>query len=345
VFDRSKPLPTGGRLAQADGTAWMAFFCLTMFSIAIELARDDATYEDMASKFFEHFIAITDAMNTLGGDGLWDEQDGFYYDRLHLDGREIPLRVRSLVGLLPLVACDVIDDEVMAKLPGFAKRMQWFLDNRPDLADRITCMHAEGGHGTERRLLAVPTRARLERILRYLLDENEFLSPYGIRSLSRVHREHPYVFHVDGADYGVDYEPGESRTALFGGNSNWRGPVWLPANFLIIEALERYHHFYGDTLTVEHPTGSGRRVTLEAVAADLFGRLARLFLADGRGHRPCHGDVARYADDPHWRDLVLFYEYFHGDTGRGLGASHQTGWTALAAKCLEEVARRRGVAP
>jgi hypothetical protein len=341
VFDRSQPLPTGGHLEQADGTAWMAFYCGTLLSMALELASEDPAYQDVASKFFEHFIAITDAMNSLGGTGLWDELDGFYYDELHLDGREIPLRVRSLVGLLPLVACEIIEEEVIERLPGFAKRMQWFLENRPDLGKRISCMQPKAHDGHVHRLLAVPSRERLERILHYLLDENEFLSPYGIRSISRVHHERPFVFNVGGADYRVEYAPGEGRTHLFGGNSNWRGPIWFPLNYLIIEALERYHHFYGDTLRVEFPTGSGRLADLGEVARELAVRLGRLFLPDGAGHRPCHGGETRYAADPHWKDLVLFHEYFHGDTGRGLGASHQTGWTALAIRCLEETARSR----
>jgi len=341
VFDRSQPLPTGGHLEQADGTAWMAFYCVTMLGIALELASEDPVYEDLASKFFEHFIAITDAMNTLGGSGLWDEEDGFYYDWLHVNGREIPLKVRSLVGLLPLIACDVVDDAVVRKLPGFARRMQWFLDNRPHLAARISCMRPRAVGGAERRLLAVPTRDRLERMLRYLFDEKEFLSPHGVRSVSAVHRDHPYVFTVNGHDHRVDYVPGEGTSYLFGGNSNWRGPVWFPLNYLLVEALERYHHFYGDDFTVEVPTGSGRRLTLAEAATELSARLASLFLPDGTGQRPCHGEDRRYADDPHWRDLVLFYEHFHGDTGRGLGASHQTGWTALVVKNLAEMARGR----
>ena len=296
----------------------------------------------MASKFFEHFVAITDAMNTHGGTGLWDEEDGFYYDQLRVDGRTIPLKIRSLVGMIPLLAVEVLDDDAIQGLPGFKKRMDWFLDHRPDLSRQISyCCLLDGGEGHCHRLLAIPSRDRLERVLRYLLDENEFLSPYGIRSLSRYHRDRPYTFRVNGEEYRVDYEPGESTTGLFGGNSNWRGPIWFPINYLLIEALERYHHFYGDGLQVECPTGSGKLMNLKAVAAELSARLARIFLPDARGRRPCHGDDRRYADDPHWRDLALFHEYFHGDTGLGLGASHQTGWTALAARALEELARRR----
>ncbi len=342
VFDRSRPLPTGGHLEQADGTAWMAFFCATMLSIALELSRDNPGTEDMASKFFEHFVAIADAINSHGGTGLWDEEDGFYYDQLQVDGRTIPLKVRSLVGLIPLLAVEALDDEAIQGLAGFRKRMDWFLANRPDLNDYISyCCFLDRGGGHCHRLLAIPSRERLERVLRYMLDENEFLSPYGIRSVSAVHRERPYIFRVNGEEYRVNYEPGESTTGLFGGNSNWRGPVWFPINYLLIEALERYHHYYGDTLQVECPTGSGRLMNLQQVADELSARLTRLFLPDERGRRPCHGDDRRYAEDPHWRDLLLFHEYFHGDTGRGLGASHQTGWTALVIQNIHDVARRR----
>ncbi|PYQ47411.1 MAG: glucosidase, partial [Acidobacteria bacterium] len=293
-------------------------------------------------KFFEHFVAIADAMNTLGGTGLWDEQDGFYYDRLHADGLEVPLRVRSLVGLVPLFAVEVLEDRVMDRLPGFKKRLSWFLQSRQDLARHISYLQpaADAGHG--HRLLAIPSRERLERVLRYLLDEAEFLAPGGVRSLSRVHREHPYVFRVGHEEYRVEYAPAESSAGLFGGNSNWRGPIWFPMNYLIVEALERYHHFYGDDLQVELATGSGRRVTLKAAAQEIATRLSRIFLPDARGRRPCHGGDERFARDPHWRDLVLFHEYFSGDDSRGCGASHQTGWTALAVRFLEDLARARG---
>jgi len=344
IFDRSQPLPTGGHLEQADGTAWMAFYCATMLSMALELASEDPAYEDVASKFFEHFIAITDAMNTLGGTGLWDETDGFYYDQLHVDGKRMPLRVRSLVGVIPLFAVEILESDVINKLPGFRSRMQWFLDNRPDLAQGISCMECNGTSEHGHRLLAAPSRERLLRVLRYVLDESEFLSPYGVRSLSRVHSREPYVLHVNGSEYRVDYTPAEGNTALFGGNSNWRGPIWFPLNYLLLEALQRYHHFYGDELQVECPTGSGRMMNLSEVAAELARRLASIFLRGEDGRRPCHGDDARYRDDPHWRDLVLFYEYFHGDNGRGVGASHQTGWTALASRCVDDIVRRRAVA-
>jgi len=250
VFDRSKPLPTGGHLEQADGTAWMAFYCNTMLSMALELASEDPAYEDLASKFFEHFIAIADAMNHLGGSGLWSEDDGFYYDQLHLDGVHIPLRVRSLVGALPLIAAEVLDEEKFRHLKGFNRRMKWFLENRPDITRNIACMRPRHVEGRIQRLLSIPTREHLQRVLRYLLDETEFLSPHGIRSVSRVHEAHPYEFDVMGESYRVDYVPAEGNTGLFGGNSNWRGPIWFPINFLLLESLERYHHFYGDELRV-----------------------------------------------------------------------------------------------
>ncbi len=341
VFDRSKPLPTGGHLEQADGTAWMAFYCNTMLSMALELASEDPAYEDVASKFFEHFIAIADAMNHLGGSGLWSEEDGFYYDQLHLDGQHIPLRVRSLVGALPLIAVEVLDEEKFAHLEGFNRRLKWFLENRPDVTSNIACMRPRHVQGRVQRLLSIPTRERLQRVLRYLLDETEFLSAHGIRSVSRVHQEHPYQFDVMGAPYQVDYVPAEGNTGLFGGNSNWRGPIWFPVNFLLLESLERYHHFYGDELQVECPVGSGRMLNLQEVALELQSRLASLFLRDERGRRPCHGVESRYENDPHYDELVLFYEYFHGDNGRGVGASHQTGWTALVVRCIEDLIRRR----
>ena len=333
VFDRSHPLPTGGFLQQADGTAWMGFYCLTMLSMALELAEADPVYEDMASKFFEHFIAISDAMNSLGGTGLWDEQDGFYYDQLKVDGQQIPLRTRSLVGLIPLIAVEVIETSQIEKMPGFKKRMEWFLGYRADLKPLIT--YGEPCSHFCHRMLAIPTQERLKRALRYMLDENEFLSPYGLRSVSRFHRESPYVFQAGNQEHRVEYVPGEGTSYLFGGNSNWRGPIWFPINYLIIEALERYHHFYGDKLKVECPVGSGRMLTLQQVSQELSRRLSSIFLPNEDGVRPFHGNDTRFAQDPHWRDLVLFHEYFHGDTGRGLGASHQTGWTALSVKLLE----------
>jgi hypothetical protein len=338
VFDRSKPLPTGGQLEQADGTAWMAFYAATMMSIALELSRDNPATEDVASKFFEHFIAITDAMNTLGGTGLWDEEDGFYYDQLHVDGHTAPLRVRSLVGAIPLIAVEVLDSELVDRLPGFKQRLRWFVENRADLCKQIS--YLVKGRDVKL-LLALPTQERLVKVLRYLFDENEFLSPHGLRGVSRVHKDRPYVLHIHGQEFRVDYDPAESTTGMFGGNSNWRGPIWLPINYLIVEALERYHHFYGDTFEVEYPTGSGTFLNLKEIARDLSMRLSRIFLAAPDGSRPVHGGDPRYASDPHWKDLVLFYEYFHGDDGRGMGASHQTGWTATVAKFVEDLAKSR----
>jgi hypothetical protein len=341
IFDRSKPLPTGGCLEQADGTAWMAFYCGTMLSIAMELARHDPSYEDVASKFFEHFAAIINAINTLGGTGLWNEEDGFYYDQLHCDGKTQHLRLRSLVGVVPLFACEILEQETIDQLPGFNRRMQWFLKHQAWLAKHITARKKKHGHNGEESwqlLLAIPPKDRLIRVLKYLLDENEFLSPYGIRSLSRAYKDKPYVFQTQGQTFDAKYVPAESDTSLFGGNSNWRGPIWFPLNFLLIEALQRYHHFYGDEIKVEFPTGSGKELNLCQVAYELNRRLSNLFLPDQDGQRPCHGDDNRYADDPAWKDLILFYEYFHGDNGRGVGASHQTGWTGLIAKCLEDIA-------
>jgi hypothetical protein len=341
VFDRSKPLPGGGSLEQADGTAWMAFYCATMLSIALELAPESPAYEDMASKFFEHFVTISDAMNNLGGTGLWDEQDGFYYDLLHIDGIHLPLKVRSMVGLLPLISSALLEDETIERLPGFKKRLDWFLENRRDLSGQISYMARSSASSHGHRLLAIPSRARLERVLRYLLDEGEFLSAHGIRSVSRFHKDSPYTCTIKGQSFGVEYIPAESTTPLFGGNSNWRGPVWFPVNYLLLEALERYYHFYGDTLEVEFPTGSGRRMHLGRVAQEIAARLSSLFLPDAEGRRPCHAEDSRFAVDPYWKDLVLFHEYFDGETGRGVGASHQTGWTALVVRLIRDLGRSR----
>ncbi len=336
VFDRSKPLPGGGYLEQADGTAWMAFYCATMLAMALELAQEDSTYEDIASKFFEHFVHIVDAMNSLGGLGLWSETDGFYYDQLRVQGNSIPLGIRSIVGVIPLFAVEILDEETLRGLPGFRKRMEWFLRYRPDLGRHISYCEEDSrpSEAPYHRLLAIPSRQRLVRVLRYVLDEQEFLSPFGIRALSRYHLQHPYIFRADGQEYCVEYVAGDSNSAIFGGNSNWRGPIWFPINYLLIEALERYHHFFGDTVRVECPTGSGMWMNLQQVARELSQRLRRIFLPDASGQRPCHGSDLRYAHDPQWRDLVLFHEYFHGDTGRGIGASHQTGWTALVASLV-----------
>lgn len=340
VFDRSKPLPTGGKLDQADGTAWMAFYCGTMLSIALELAREDTAYEDIAFKFFRHFIDILDASNTLGGNGLWHEEDGFYYDHLRIDGRLVPLKIRSLVGLVPLIAVETLADEDIKSLPEFSKRVNWFLEHRKDLARHVAYLEKRAAHGY--RLLAIPSRERLIRVLHYVLDEEEFLSPYGIRSLSKYHEKNPYTFWADRREYRVPYTPGESDTYVFGGNSNWRGPIWFPLNYLIVEALERYYHFYGDSLKVECPTGSGNMMHLGDVAKELTKRHTRLFLRDENGKRPYEGERGHCGIDPDGEDMHLFYEYFHADTGRGLGASHQTGWTALVARFIEKTHRELG---
>ena len=346
VFDRSRPLPTGGHLEQADGTAWMAFYCLTMLSMALELAEVHPSYEDLASKFFEHFIAIADSINHFNGSGLWHEQDGFYYDFIHRDGEYAALRTRSLVGLIPLIGVEVIEAEAIENLTGFKKRMQWFLDNRRDLSTLSACMakqEAELGH--RRRLLAVPSRERLARALRYLLDENEFLSDHGIRSLSKVHARNPFGCRVGADVLQVEYVPGESASYAFGGNSNWRGPVWFPVNYLLIEALERYHHFYGETLRVECPTGSGTWMNLAEVARELSRRLVSIYLRGRDGRSPWHGDVVEFAENPFWKDYLLFYEYFHGESGMGLGASHQTGWTSLITRIIGDAAKAGAILP
>jgi hypothetical protein len=338
-FDRSAPLPSGGHLEQSDGTSWMGMYTLNMLAIAMELAREDSTYEDVASKFWEHFLYIADAMNNLGRNGisLWDDADGFYYDVLHLgNGDHFALKARSMVGLIPLFAVETLEPDTIATLPGFARRLDWFIDHRPDLTQNVACMRTPG-HG-ERRLLSIVTPDQLRRVLHVMLDEREFLSPYGIRALSRVHLEQPYAISLDGNVHSVDYEPGESNTGLFGGNSNWRGPIWFPVNFLVVESLQRFHHYFGSDFKVECPTGSGQWMTLAEVAAEISRRLTRIFLRDGEGRRPVHGANERLQTDPHWRDLILFYEYFHGDNGRGVGASHQTGWTGLVAKLLQQSA-------
>lgn len=330
VFDRSQQLPTGGHLEQADGTAWMAFYCLMMLRISLELAQENPVYEDMASKFFEHFVSISDAMNSVGGTGLWDEEDGFYYDMLMLNDQCVPLKTRSLVGLLALIGVQSLEESKLKNCPRFYKRMLWFLKNRPDLARSIGYCNLNDGT----RLLSIPSKERLVKLLGYLLDENEFLAPYGIRSLSAFHRDNPYVFNAGGIEHKVAYLPDESDSGLFGGNSNWRGPIWFPLNYLIIESLLRYHRFYGENLMVECPTNSGQMMTLEQVSQEIARRLSSIFLPDSNGRRPCHGKDTVYADNPEWRDLILFYEYFNPDTGRGLGASHQTGWTALVADLI-----------
>jgi hypothetical protein len=339
LFDRSRPLPSGQSLAQADGTAWMAFYCATMLSMALELAQQNSAYEDIASKFFEHFVQIIDAMNAVGGDGLWDETDGFYYDQLLLEGRtSVPLRVRSLVGIIPLIAVEVLDQEQIDRLPGFKKRMEWFMENRPDLAQYISSVQ-DCAHGKHRRLMAIANADRLKAVLRYVFSEKEFLAKWGIRSMSKHYDEHPYSLHLEGQDYFLRFEPAESQTSLFGGNSNWRGPIWFPLNYLLIEALERYYYFFGDSLKIRVPTDTGPEMTLEQAAREIAARLSAIFTLDQNNRRPCFGDNFRYAEDPYWRDHLLFHEYFHAEIGCGLGANHQTGWTALITRCLGIVGR------
>ncbi len=330
VFDRSHALPDGSTLNQADGTAWMASYCLTMLSMALELAPNNPAYNDISHKFFEHFVNITDAINSIGGTGLWDETDGFYYDQLMINHDEpILLKTRSLVGLLPLFATMTLEDEVINKIPGFRERMDWFLKSRPDLQKYIssrTPVNREMGGLT---LLSVASEDQLRRTLERMLDPDEFLSTFGIRSLSKAHEKEPFVFTYGGVTNEVSYTPAESETDMFGGNSNWRGPIWFPTNYLLIEALERYHFYYGDSFTVEYPQGSGKQCNLREVAHDICARLVKLFTPDENGRRPCFGDATRYAEKEHWNNLVLYHEYFNAETGEGLGASHQTGWTSL----------------
>lgn len=335
LFDRSKPMPGGGGLMQADGTAWMAFYCSNMLAMALELAKNNSNYEDVASKFFEHFVNIADAMNHFGGTGLWDEEDGFYYDKLRNEedhSASTALKIRSMVGLLPLCAVGVLEENTINNLPDFRKRMDWYIANRKDITQQISCMHCD--RGNHRYLLAIPSKEKLISLLTYLFDDDEFFSDFGIRSLSRHHEENPYHMHLDGTDYQVQYNPGDSDSWLFGGNSNWRGPVWFPVNYLIIEALETYFDYYGDGFRIEVPKGSGTKLNLKQCADLIRSRLSKLFLADEKGVRPCHGGEERYSGNEHYKDLVLFHEYFHSETGKGLGSSHQTGWTALIASLL-----------
>jgi hypothetical protein len=337
VFDRSAPLPTGGHLEQSDGTSWMGMFCLNMLAIALELAKEDPAYEDVASKFFEHFVHIAHAMNDMGtgGRSLWDEADGFYYDVLHLpNGGEHFLKIRSMVGLIPLFAVETLEPEIVDRLPGFKRRMQWFIDNHPDMPEHIeTTQRSARG---VRRLLSLVSRQRLKRVLERMLDESEFLSEYGVRALSRFHADFPYEVEVNDHVSRVTYEPAESGTGVFGGNSNWRGPIWFPVNFLLIESLQKFHHYYGEDFKVEFPTRSGNESDLWQVAGEISRRLIRIFLRGKDGRRPVVGGAEIFNDNPHWKDLVVFYEYFHGDNGAGIGASHQTGWTGLVAKLIEQ---------
>ena len=336
VFDRSAPLPTGGHMEQSDGTSWMGMYCLNMLAIALELARENSAYQGVASKFLEHFVYIAHAINNLGGEGLsiWDEHDGFYYDVLHLpNGEHFPLRVRSMVGLIPLYAVETLEPDIVNELPEFKRRMQWFIDNKSQLSEHIC--EVETPEGT-RTLLSIVNAERLPKVLHYMLAESEFLSVYGIRALSRVHRNQPFLLEANGMTHRVDYEPAESSSGLFGGNSNWRGPIWFPVNFLLIESLQKFHYFFGDKFRVEFPTGSGQQKTLWDVSADISRRLSHIFLRDAAGRRAVFGDNEKFQTDEHWRDYVPFHDYFHGDTGRGVGASHQTGWTALVAKLIEQ---------
>ncbi len=337
VFDRSQDLPTGGHIDQSDGTAWMGAFCLSMLKMALELAKENPVYQDVATKFFEHFLRIAHAMSDRGGHGLglWDDDDGFFYDVLHLpDDKIVALKVRSMVGLLPLFAVDTIEPDILEMMPDFNRRMGWFYDNRSHLSGNLSCINTPGAG--KRRLLSIVTETRLVRVLEKMLDENEFLSEYGIRSISKYHGDHPYTFHVDGKPHAINYQPAESESGMFGGNSNWRGPIWFPMNYLIIESLQKFYHYYGDDLKVECPTGSGQKLTLWEISTELSKRLIRLFMRNSNGERPIYGRIERFQEDPHWRDHVLFYEYFHGDNGVGLGASHQTGWTGLVAKLIQQ---------
>ena len=343
VFDRNTKLPDGAFLEQSDGTSWMAMYCLNMMAIAVELAKEDAVYGDVASKFFEHFVYISDAMNNLGNENteLWNERDGFYYDVLHRqDHRNIPIKVRSMVGLIPLFAVETLEDKWLDNLPDLKKRTEWFLKNRTDLTDDIACMQESGREN--RWLLAIVSKEKLRRILRYMLSENEFLSDYGIRALSRYHKANPYCFEIDGQEHQVGYEPAESITGMFGGNSNWRGPVWFPVNYLLIEALQKFDFYYGEDFKVEFPTGSEKMLTLWEVSQELSKRLSNIFLKDAEGNRAVYGSDKKFQSDEHWRDHILFYEYFHSDKGRGLGASHQTGWTGLIAKLLQQIGEYAG---
>jgi hypothetical protein len=340
VFDRSATLPGGGYLEQSDGTSWMGMFSLNLMRMALELARESPAYENIATKFFEHFLAIAGAMNNAVGEGigLWDDEDSFFYDVLHLpDGRYERLRVRSLVGLMPLLAVETIEPALLDAVPGFKVRLEWYLANRPELAGLISRWYEHGAG--ERRLIALTRGHRMKCLLRRLLDPQEFLSPFGVRSLSRFHQEHPYVLSVAGEEKVVNYEPAESQTGMFGGNSNWRGPIWLPINYLLIESLQKFHHYYGEDFKVECPTGSGHFMSLDQVANELSNRLISLWLTDAKGERPFARESGCGIDPAHDRERYLFHEYFHGDTGAGLGANHQTGWTGLVAKLIQQQAK------
>ncbi len=337
VFDRTEGLPGGGNLEQADGTSWMAMYCLNMLAIALELAREDPVYQDIATKFFEHFVHIGAALNRLGGadDGLWDDADGFYFDRLKMpDGRCFPIEAYTIAGLVPVFAVAVADADAMRRFTEFNARFRWFAHFRPELLRGLADIAHRGLEDRVR--LALTDSTRLRRILAHVLDEDGLFGPFGVRSVSKQHAAAPFVLRLDGHEFSLDYTPAESTTPMFGGNSNWRGPVWMPLNFLLIESLQKHHYFLGDGFEVECPAGSGHEATLWQVTTELSYRLIRLFLRDASGRRPIHGNRERFRSDPHWRDLVLFPEYFNGDTGEGLGASHQTGWTGLVAKLIQQ---------
>ena len=335
IFDRSNMLPNGGSLEQADGTSWMAMYSLNLMEMALEIATEDTSFEDVSTKFFEHFIYIAESLNHLGDNwtGLWDEEEGFFYDILQLPGeRFIPMKVRSLVGLTPLFAVSVLRKELLEKVPEFAFRLKWFREYRQSFDKYLVIEELKEDHHV---LLSLVNKHKLEKLLKSMLDETEFLSAGGIRSISKYHGSHYYALNIDGNEYGINYEPAESSNGLFGGNSNWRGPVWMPMNYLLIESLHEYHNYYGNDFQIEYPTGSGNYMNLNEVAKELSLRLINIFTKDKEGHRPVHGNCELYKNDPHFKDLVLFYEYFHGDTSKGLGASHQTGWTGLVADLID----------
>ncbi|MBC7487121.1 MAG: glucosidase [Cytophagaceae bacterium] len=336
VFDRSQPLPIGGRTEQADGTSWMAMYALNMLRISTELALENSVYEDTASKFFEHFLYIAGAMTNIGGDGigLWDEEEQFFFDVIHLpDGHSEHMKVKSIVGLIPLFAVEILDNATLDRLPSFKRRLEWILENRPDLASLISRWHEEGKDHS--RLLSLLRGHRMTMVLKRMLDETEFLSDYGIRALSKAHLDEPYEFHYHGRVFSVSYKPGESDSGMFGGNSNWRGPIWFPINYMLVESLLKYDQYYGGTFKIEYPTGSGKELSLRDIAGEISGRLTSIFTLNAKGQRPFNGDVKKFSQDPHFKDNLLFYEYFHGDNGRGCGASHQTGWTGLIADLIQ----------
>jgi hypothetical protein len=336
IFDRSTELPGDGHIEQADATSWMAMYCLNLMRISIELAKHNPSYQDMASKFFQHFLFIAGAMANIANRGidLWNEEDEFFYDVLHLDEKnDIQIKIRSMVGLIPLFAVEVLEPDLVDSLPEFAGRLDWFLNYRKDLASLVSHWHVPGKG--DRRLLSLLRGHRMKRLLYRMLDETEFLSDYGVRSLSKFYKDHPYSMKLGNNSFLINYEPAEAETKIFGGNSNWRGPVWFPANFLIIESLQRFHHYYGDDFKVEYPTGSGNHLTLEEISDKLTERITKIFIRNTRGEKPASDQNNKFEFDPNFKEYTLFYEYFNGDTGEGLGASHQTGWTGLIAKLLQ----------